>query len=320
MNLWKLKLSMLGTVAFIIGISTLGFTLILSAIGSLNLYSLVFIVGLFNIGQWLFAPYLVNAIYKIKELEEPDNPILYARVKELSRKSGIKTPKIMMSQLPIPNAFAYGSPITGNHVALTKGLLQELETDEIDAVIGHELGHLKHKDTQIMMMASLLPSLFYILARSFLYSSYYRGRNKNNSGMALIGGASMLIYFVLLLFNLNLSRLREYYADQHSSSIIDNGAKKLSHALSKISAASWRIQNNTRGKLPLSNFKALFITDPDSAEHDVALLHTAKFRDTDDALVNDILGRRITFTDKIMELFSSHPNIVKRLRALNAIA
>lgn len=310
---------MLGTLAFIIGISTLGFVLILSLVGTLNLYSLVSMVVVFNLIQWLVAPYLVNRVYQVKELDEPDNPVLFAKVEQLSRKSGIKTPKVMLSNLQIPNAFAYGSPLTGSHIALTRGLMQELEQDEISAVIGHELGHLKNRDVHIMMIASFLPSLFYILSRSFLYSSYYRGRSRgNSSGTALIGGLSMMIYLILILFTLNLSRLREYYADAHSSNILDNGRSALSQALAKISTSTWRMQNSRKGKLPFSSFKTLFITDPDKAEQDVAMIHAARYRETDESLVRSILGRKITFGDRITELFSSHPNIIKRLRALNS--
>jgi heat shock protein HtpX len=311
---------MLGTLAFIIGISTLGFLIILSLVGSLNIYSLVSMVALFNIVQWLVAPYLVNSVYQVKELDEPDNPILFAKVNQLSQKSGIKTPKLMISNLSVPNAFAYGSPLTGSHVALTRGLLNELEQDEINAVIGHELGHLKHRDVHIMMISSFLPSLFYILARSFMYSSYYRGRSReSSSGTALIGGLSMMIYLILLLFTLNLSRLREYYADQHSSNILENGGRTLSQALAKISTSTWRIQNNRGGaRAPVSSFKTLFITDPDKAEQDVAMIHAARYREEDDSLVRSILGRKITWGDRITELFSSHPNIVKRLRALSS--
>jgi heat shock protein HtpX len=310
---------MLGTLALIIGVSTIGFSMLLSSIGGLSIYNLVALVLIFNILQWLLAPYLVNSVYRVKKLEEPDHPILYANVQELSKKTGIKTPKVMLSLLPIPNAFAYGSPLTGSHIALTQGLLEHLKPEEVEAVIGHELGHLKHRDTQVMMFASFLPSLFYILARSLLYSSYYRGRERNNNGgLAIIGGISMLFYFVLILFNLGLSRLREYYADQHSVSILNEGAPKLSRALAKISSTTWKMKNSGE-KLPHSSFKALFISDPDRAEQDISALHATRYRE-EDYLVNDILGRKITTGDRLTELFSTHPNVVKRLRALRLLS
>ena len=200
---------MLGTVALIIAVSTLGLGTILAMTGTLDLYSLVAMVAVFNIAQWLLAPYLVNRLYGVRRLEPDENPELHSMVDELSARSGIRTPQLMISKLPIPNAFAYGSPLTGSHVAVTQGLLTSLDTEEVEAVISHELGHIKHRDVQVMMFVSFLPSLFYILARSMLFSRYYGGRDRRNSGgLALIGGVSMLVYFFLLMFNLGFSRLR----------------------------------------------------------------------------------------------------------------
>jgi len=145
---------MAGTVAVIITVSTLGFGFILGSIGALNIYSLAATVIIFNLAQWLFAPYLINWMYKVKPLSSDENPNLHRIIEDLSYKSRIKTPKLMYSGLSIPNAFAYGSPLTGNHVAVTKGLLNNLEEEEVEAVIGHELGHIKHRDVQIMQEAS----------------------------------------------------------------------------------------------------------------------------------------------------------------------
>ena len=318
-NLWKLRLSMAGTIAVIIGVSTLGLTMILSLLGTFSLFSLIVLVAAFNVGQWLFAPYLVNMIYGVRRLKGKEHPELHHIVEKLSRRSGIKTPKLMLSKIPIPNAFAYGSPLTGNNVAVTQGLLKELELEEVEAVIGHELGHLRHRDVQIMMFVSFLPSLFYMLARSMLFSGYYRGRGRRDSGgLAAIGGISMVVYFFLLIFTLTMSRLREYYADQHSMSVVDGGARKLSEALAKISSSTWRIQKTSRQRMALSGFKTLFIADPDRAGQDTADLYQARHGSPDMELVNSILKRRITRFDSFMEMFSTHPNIVKRLRALKS--
>ena len=303
---------MAGTVAVIITVSTLGFGLILGSIGALSVYSLVASVVIFNLAQWLLAPYLINWMYKVKPLSMDDNPNLHRIIEDLSYKSRIKTPKLMYSGLGIPNAFAYGSPLTGNHVAITKGLLDSLEEEEVEAVIGHELGHIKHRDVQVMMFASLLPSLFYILARSFIFQSYYGGRDRRNNNLGSISGVVMIIYFALTLFNLNLSRLREYYADQHSISIVRDGTRKLSEGLAKITSGTHRTQ--ATAKANIGGFKALFISDPDRAARDTAEIRS--WMTSDQELVNNVINRKISGAESFLEIFSTHPNIVKRLKAL----
>lgn len=310
---------MAGTFALIIGVSTLGFTLFMSLLGSFNIIYLIVIVTAFNIAQWLFAPYLINSLYSVRRLKAREHPELRRIIEELSEKSSINKPRIMISNIPIPNAFAYGSILTGPQVAVTRGLLRELELEEVEAVLGHELGHLLHRDVQIMMFVSFLPSLFYLFARSMLFSSIYDRRDRRESGgLALVGSVSMLVYFFLLIFTLSLSRMREFYADQHGASIVDEGARKLSEALAKISSSTWRIQNASRRQTTLSSFKTLFIADPDRAGQDTADLYQARHGGPDEELVRNILRRRITQFDKFMELFSTHPNIVKRLRALKS--
>ena len=318
MSLLRLRFHMLGTLAAIIAVSTLGIGLVLSMMGEFNVTTLIIVVTVFNVGQWLLAPYIINAIYKARQMDPSESPRLHQAVEDLSTRSGIKKPKLMYSSLDIPNAFAYGSPLTGSHVAVTQGLLRSLSVDEVEAVIGHELGHLKHRDVQAMMFLSLLPSIFYIIARSTLFSRLYGNRDRRDSGaLAIVGGASMLIYFVLLLFNMGFSRLREYYADQHSAKVVENGAWKLSTGLAKITTYTARAQDMGVGSPSAGGFKALFISDPDRALHDAQELQAAGLI-SDSDLVGSIMSRRVTALDSLGELFSTHPNIVKRLRAINA--
>ena len=316
MNLVKLRLSMLGTLAMIIGVSTLGLATILAYMGTFNIYSLAIMVVLFNGVQWLIAPYIVNSMYRVKRLDPEENPGLHQTINELSARSGIRTPKLMISSLPIPNAFAYGSPLTGNHVAVTDGLLSSLEGEEVEAVLAHELGHIKHRDVQVTMLISVLPSLFYILYRSTLFSRYRSRDRRDGGGLAAVGSISMLLYLGLMLFNLGFSRLREYYADQHAAGIVSDGARKLSEGLAKITNSTARHQMFTPGTKGHSSFKTLFISDPDSAVKDAAELNRANLWGSDEELVASIASRKITGTAKLAELFSTHPNIVKRIRAL----
>lgn len=319
MNLWKLRLSMVGTLALIIGLSTLVFTVILSLAGVFDLLTLGILVVTINIVQWLIAPYMVDAIYKVRALPENENPQLHQAVSDLSQKSGIKKPKLMLSQIPLPNAFAYGSPLTGSRVAVTQGLLKDLDEGEVKAVIGHELGHLKHRDVQIMMAVSFLPALFTYIGYSLMLSSMYQGNRRNEGGSsALIGIAFMAFAWVLNMFTLYLSRLREYYADRHSAGVVDNGAQKLSMGLAKIVNSTKSLRRPQQQKQNLA-FKSLFISDPERATTDAAAINAMQASGKSD-LVQEILSQKLTTGAKIKEAFSTHPNIIKRLRALQELS
>ena len=322
MNAVKLRLSMVGTLTIIFGLSTLVFAVIMSLAGVFDLLTLAVVVLSFNIIQWLISPYLVGAIYRVSELPQNENPQLHQIVENLCEKSKISKPKLMLAQIPIPNAFAYGSPLTGNRVAVTRGLMESLNKNEVEAVIGHELGHLKHRDVQVMMVVSFLPALFYYIGFSLMLSNMSRGRRDDSGGSALIGIGFMIFSWILNLFILYLSRLREYYADRHSVSVVDDGAQKLSMGLAKIVNTTRKVNNvkkNQRETPNSSAFKALFIADPDRASVDSAEL-AAMGAHSDQKLVEEISSRKLTFADKLLEAFSTHPNIVKRLRALQELS
>lgn len=320
MSLLKLRLSMLTTLAILIGVSTLFFTVILTLIGTLNFTTLLALVIVFNILQWLIAPYLIEALYRAKEADERTYGRLHAMLRLICERSKTEVPKLMVANIPIPNAFAYGSPLTGRRVAVTRELLNMLEDEEVEAVLAHEVGHLKHRDVQLMMFASVLPAIFYYIGYSLMISSMLGGRDRNAGGAVLVGFASLAIYWVLTLLVMGLSRLREYYADQHAVRTVDDGARKLAEGLAKITLYSSRYKLQRGGVGNLGAFKALFISDPDRADQDEITLARSRFGKTDAQLVRELLSRRVTAADRFAELFSTHPNVVKRLRALVSAA
>jgi heat shock protein HtpX len=258
-------------------------------------------------------------MYRVREVSQSEKPKLHEMIENLSRKSGIKKPRVMVANMPIPNAFAYGSPIAGTRVAVTSELLNTLDEEEVEAVVGHELGHLKHRDVQVMMFVSILPAIFSYIGYSMLWSSY-RGRDDRGSGgAAAIAALSMLMYFVLTLFTLHLSRLREYFADRHSASIVDEGPRKLSEGLAKIVDYTRKVKQTRRNVGTAGSFKALFITDPDRAQLDSAAISRVVGIRSDQRLVENILRTDVTAADRFAEIFSTHPNIVKRLKALQEL-
>jgi len=310
--LLKLRLTMLGTLTLLIGISTLFFAVLLDVMGAFSIITLAALVLAFNIFQWLVAPYFVDALYRTEEASERRYPRLHAMLRSICERSRIAAPKLMISNMGVPNAFAYGSPLTGNKVAVTRGLLENLEEEEVEAVIGHEVGHLKHRDVQLMVLVSLLPTLFYFIGRTLMFSGLYqRGRGGRNGAayLLLIGIASMVIYFICNLIVLGLSRLREYYADRHSANVITDGRRKMAEALAKI------VYYSSRSRITAPGFKALLISDPDHSAEDLVLLSRIGYgRDAE--LIRRLVSRRVTTAERILELFSTHPNIVKRVRAI----
>jgi heat shock protein HtpX len=323
MNAWKLRFSMVATLAAIFGLTTLVFSAVLLYVGYFSLLTVGILVVVLNVAQWLLSPYLVGAIYRVKEMKSDENPKLHQMVSDLSKKSGISPPKLVLSQIPLPNAFAYGSPLTGSRVAVTQGLLTHLDDGEVEAVIGHELGHLKHRDVQVMMVVSFLPALFYYIGYSFMLSGIFGGGQRKNEGggnNAIIGIAFMAFSWILTLFTLYLSRLREYYADRHSAAIVERGAEKLSTGLVTIVQESKRTNKpNKDQQKSTSSFKALFIADPDRASADSAELHANRVTSKYD-LLRETLAKNPSSVDNFTEILSTHPNIIKRLRALQELS
>jgi heat shock protein HtpX len=310
---------MAGTLAIIISLSTMFFTLILSLLELFDFLTLGILVVAFNIIQWLISPYLIGALYHTRELPLNENPSLQTMVENLSEKSGIKKPKVMLAQIPIPNAFAYGSPLSGNRIAVTTGLLNTLNSGEVEAVVGHELGHLKHKDVQTMMFVSMLPALLYYIGFSLMLSM--RGRNRNEGGNgAVLGIVFMAFSWILNLFILYLSRLREYYADGYSASIVNDGSRKLSLGLAKIVQTTRNMGRAEKATKNQSAFKALFIADPDHAEIDSAEISRLALASNEQKLVEEIMSHKLTTAERLIEILSTHPNIVKRLKALQELS
>jgi len=315
-------LSMAGTLALIVGLSTLFFTVILSLTGTFDLLTLGILVGAFSVVQWLISPYIIDALYHVRAMSATEQPQLHEAIDDLSKKSNISKPRLMLAQIPIPNAFAYGSPIAGTRIAVTDGLLKTLDQGEVEAVVGHELGHLRHRDVQVMMFVSLLPAVAYYIGYSLMLSGMFGGNQKNQGSGAMLGIVFMAFSWIMNLFILYFSRLREYYADRHSASIVDGGSQKLSTGLAKIVGATKNMGRMGRTRQQTKNmnaFKALFITDPDRANVDSAELSTMSVAGSQ-KLVQEILSKKLTTADRVLEIFSTHPNIVKRLKALQELA
>jgi len=140
-------------------------------------------------------------------------------------------------------------------------------------------------------------------------------RNNNSGAVILIAIGSMVIYFVLSLVVMGLSRLREYYADTHAVKHVNDGARKLSEALAKISTFSQRSRMPAKS-IHVAGFKTLLFSDPDTSHRDATEIGISRYRTSDQMLVEQVASRRFTTADRILELFSTHPHTAKRIKTL----
>src|SRR6266704_2796077 len=174
--------------------------------------------------QYAIGPVIVRATSRLHYLAPGENQWLESKVAQLASQSGIPTPRIAVSPDPTPNAFVFGRTSKGATLAVHQGLLQRLNEDEIEGVIGHELGHVKHRDFIVVTMIRAIPLVAYLIARAVLWGGYATGYsggrgNKNNSAglLIIVAVVAYVVYILTTLLALRLTRLRESYADAYSA-------------------------------------------------------------------------------------------------------
>jgi heat shock protein HtpX len=312
-SLLRLRLTMLGTLALVIGASTLFISLLLYLLGALSIFTALLFVVLFSLVQWLISPYMIQAMYRTKEIPENQAPRLHEMLARVASAAGLQKPRLMYSPIKAPNAFAYGSPLGGSRVCVTQGLLDNLKDDEIEAVLGHELGHLRHRDVQIMMFVSVLPAIFYWIGISLLWGGAYTSNQRNGGNAQALGFLALIAYFILNLLILGLGRERELYADRHGAEVVPGGAEKLAVALAKLDAYSKGVRRTGSSSFQVNGFKSMMIIDPDHTSG----VNLSNLSDRE--LVDFVSSQRLSTGDRLLEIFSTHPNTVKRIRILRSL-
>ncbi len=308
LSLIGLRISMFAVWLAVVGTASLLLTALILYLGlpSFYIYGVVGFVILINILQWLLGPYLINAFYRVRPADPSSYMWLHQMVEQVAVRSGMgASPKVMIAEINLPNAFAYGSPLTGPMVAVTRGLLDRLPRDELEAVIAHEVGHLKHRDVVVMLMISLIPAIIYYIGYTLYMSGLLGGSRRNGGGAApvLIGIGLIVLSFIFNLFVFLMSRLREYYADSHAALVVSDGARRLQRALVRIMAAAGRIRPAERAHA--EQLKMFFISDPEHA--------IDPYVDVDRA-VEELRRAKVS---ALSEIFSTHPHPAKRIRHLD---
>ncbi|MFQ6121997.1 MAG: zinc metalloprotease HtpX, partial [Dehalococcoidales bacterium] len=244
-------------------------------------------------------------------------------VAELANEAHLPKPKVGISQLAIPNAFAFGRTRRDGRVCVTQGILRLLSRDELKAVLGHELSHIKHRDMAIITLISVIPLIMYWIAFSMMWGGASGGRGRGGGYAALIGLGSFFLYFITNLLVLYGSRIREYYADLGSVRL-GNMPHHLATALFKLVYGNARMRNSEELKR-VEGVKAFFVNDPSRAWNEIRELSQID-QDMSGTIDYDELMElrqkevRLGSSHKLMELFTTHPNMLKRIKHLSTLA
>ncbi len=310
---WKLKLRMWMTSILMF---TIVYILVMVAgsylgVGSYMIWLVASLVIVFL--QYWFGPSLVKRSMNVRPLSEAEAPHIHQMVQELADEAGIPKPEVGLSEVDIPNAFAYGRSKRSGHIAITRPILGLLDRDELRAVIGHEMGHIKHNDMIVTTVVSVIPMICYYIALGFMFSG-----DRDNGGTIIIGILGYVFYLIGQLLVLFISRIREYYADEASVEFGNRPAALVS-ALYKLSYGAAKCNDQTIADLNTN--RAFFVNDINNAKHDVNDFQQIDF-DGDGRVSDEELRRlansdvRISRKNGIMELLSTHPDSLKRVKRL----
>ncbi len=286
-------------------------------IGGFTFY-VVFAVFLLTV-QYMIGPKMVEMSMKVRYVNESTYPELHRMVAELARKAGITKPKIGISKLPIPNAFAFGRWRSDGRICVTEQITQLLSKEELRAVLGHEISHLKHRDVTVITMLSVVPMVLWYMAWTFMWNGGISGRRGNT---VFLGLAAFLLYFITNLLVLYGSRIREYYADQGSVNL-GNPPHALASALYKLVYGSAKV--NKGALKQMEGYKAFFVNDPSRAYYEIRELKQVDTDLSGTIDMNELISLRaknvkLSRGDKFMEALSTHPNMIKRIKHLSHIA
>jgi heat shock protein HtpX len=254
--------------------------------GSQGLVIAFVFAAIMNFGSYWFSDKIVLAMYGAKPVTMNEAPDLYRVVHNLATRAGMPMPKLYVIPTDAANAFATGRNPEHAAVAVTEGIMRLMTWDEIEAVLAHEISHVRNRDILISSIAATLAGVIMMLASMVRWAAIFGGfsRDESEDGGGLIGLLMMSILAPLaaMVIQLAISRSREYQADASGAQLLHSG-ESLARALEKLEYASQRI--------------------PMDASPQTAHLF----------IVNPLRGRSFA------NLFSTHPPIDERIRRLRAM-
>lgn len=317
--MWYFKLRMYLLLIALFGILYMFATMIGVSMGISNFYFYLALSIGFMFLQYMIGPKIVEWSMRVKYVERSEYPRLHQMVEGLAQRAGIPKPKIGIARIPIPNAFAFGRGRGDGRVCVTEGIMNLLDENELRAVLGHELSHLKNRDVLTITLLSVIPMILYRVAWHFMFFGGGGRRDRGGANTALIGMAAFFFYFLTNLLVLYASRIREYFADRGSVSL-GNSPHSLASALYKLVYGSARM--NKEALRSAEGLKAFFVNDPSRAMREIrelSQLDLDKSGAIDSRELESLRVRqvRLGFGDKLMEALSTHPNMLKRIQQLS---
>ena len=256
------------------------FMTILLAFGVRVSGSIILLAVGMGLVQYFFSDKLVLWSTGARVIEDDEYPELHRMVEKLCTEADLPKPKIAIMQSPVPNAFATGRSPKHAVVACTDSIMRLLTRDELEAVLAHELAHVKNRDILTMTLASFIAMIASMIMQSFFFSALFGGNNREGGGSwIVIWIVSIIVYAISTLLILALSRYREFAADRGSAQITRN-PRALISALNKISGRIDVIPPDAKAKVEGAN--AFFIIPALSGNfHHGTPLHPPAAREAD---------------------------------------
>ena len=271
-----------------LGLIYVTFAVVLFSVLDVGLIPLILIVLGMAVFQYFTSDKLALRASGAKVVEPEQAPELHAMVERLCAMSDLPKPRVAIIDTEVPNAFATGRSPKHAAVAVTTGLMNRLDPQELEGVLAHELSHVKNRDVRTMTMASFFAMVAALITRFAIYGGIFGGRREDNGPpvwliLLVVSWLTYILSWILIQF---ISRYREYAADR-GAAIMTGAPEYLMSALQKIASQMSMIPQ--RDLREVQGMNAFFIIPTD-------------------------------WKKRGSELFMSHPPLEKRLAALSQIA
>jgi len=268
---------------FLLGVLYLGFLAVLLTMHVSQMVIILFMGG-FMFLQYFFSDKMILRSMGAKIVTENEEPELHQIVSRLCANADLPMPKIAVVKTSMPNAFATGRNQKNAVVAVTTGIMERLDNNELEAVLAHELTHVKNRDMMVMTIATFLSSMAQILVQWLPFFGGGSRDRDSGSNFIVLFLVSLVVWIVSFILIRTLSRYREFAADR-GAAIMTGQPSHLVSALKKISGFRVPTEDLRKVEGPVS---ALFITPAISGS-------------------------------SFMRLFSTHPTLEARIAALQKI-